>query len=321
VPVDHANTNHCIVIPFYQRLEPLRRCLGALISQKLPNTEILLINDGTSVDLVEGELKDLLELSFVHLVNSDSNQGVAAARNIAIQWCREHDIEIVLMIDSDCVPGPKFIEQHLALHREYKDAACFGGGIIGVGDSFWAKLDKVMSWVHSVPHGNVREVHHPYHLPTTNFSVKMSMLPAQGPVFDGRLLTGEDALLIRSFRKQGKSVMFSPDPHIYHFDRETMVDVFKHHYVWGYHQYFIQLGGDLSPRSFNPWYRALFLIAFTPCLVLFALLGAVLNTLPWARYKPQYLLFFPLVLLVWIGKAVAVAEAAVHPYGCLRNPE
>ena len=317
--VDQTYTSHCIIIPFYQRLEPLRRCLEALISQKLANTEILLVNDGTSVELVEKALQELLVLPCINLINLEANRGVAAARNTAIQWCREHDIEIVLMIDSDCLPGEKFIEQHLLLHLDNRDAACFGGGIIGVGDSFWAKLDKVMSWVHSLPYGNVREVHHPYHLPTTNFSVKMSMLPREGPVFDGRLLTGEDALLIRSFRKQGKPVMFSPEPHIYHFDRETMLDVFRHHYVWGYHQYFIQLGGDMSPRSFNPWYRALFLTAFTPCLIFFALLGAVLNTLPWIRYKPKYLLFFPLVFIVWIGKAVAVAEAAVNPYDCLRN--
>ena len=34
VPVDHATTGHCIIVPFYQRLEPLRRCLDALISRK-----------------------------------------------------------------------------------------------------------------------------------------------------------------------------------------------------------------------------------------------------------------------------------------------
>ena len=223
------------------------------------------------------------------------------------------------MIDSDCVPGENFVGPTFDLHREHPEAACFGGGIIGVGKSFWAKLDNVMSWVHSLPYGNIREVHHPYHLPTTNFSAKMAMLPGEGPVFDSRLLTGEDALLIRSFRKQGKAVMFSPTPQIFHFDRETMTDVFKHHYVWGYHQYFIQLNGDLSARSFNPWFRALFVTAFVPCMVLFALLGAVLNLLPWIRYKPKYLLFFPLVFLVWIGKAMAVLEAAVHPHACLRT--
>ena len=321
MPTDYAATSHCVIIPFFQRLGPLRRCLDELISHKLPATEVLLINDGTSASLVEAHLQDFLTLPFLHILHHTENQGVAAARNTAIQWCRDHSIEIVLMIDSDCVPGEDFIDQHLKLHHDYKEAACFGGGIVGAGKSFWAKLDNVMSWVHSLPYGSIREVHHPYHLPTTNFSVKMAVLPKEGSVFDSRLLTGEDALLIRSFRRKGKAVMFSPIPKILHFDREEMADVFKHHYVWGYHQYFIQLSGDLPPRSFDPWFRTLFVAVFVPLLVPFALAGAVLNLFPWIRYKPKYLVLFPLVFVVWVGKGIAVVEAAVHPRACLRMPK
>lgn len=317
---DSDTQKHCVIIPFFERLDQVHRCVSELVTQRLPGTMILLINDGTPVSAVRQGLRDLLTEPGVHLVHHEQNQGVSAARNTAIDWCRERGVEIVLMIDSDCLPGAGFISQHLALHQNYPDAACFGCGVIGVGKTFWAKLDKVMSWVHSVPYGQIRAVHHPYHLPTTNFSIKMSMLKGPEPAFDGRLLTGEDALLIRRLRKAGRPVLFSPEPHIYHFDRETFVDVFKHHYIWGYHQYFVQLNQDISPRCFNPWYRAVFLIAFIPCLPLFALLGAVLNLKPWLRHKPNYLLLFPLVLLLWLGKAVAVAEAAARPAQCIRHP-
>jgi len=319
VPDGDSPARHCVIIPFLGRLEQVKRCLQALLEQSLSRTQILLINDGTPVSDVDNSLDNLLENPAVHLVHHTANRGVSAARNTAIQWCAERSVEIVLMIDSDCVPGSDFIARHLALHQMYPAAACFGGGVIGVGQSFWATLDKVMSWVHSVPYGEIRPVHHPYHLPTTNFSVKMSALPESGPAFDARLLTGEDALLIRGFRRQGKPVLFSPDPVVYHHDRESFTEVFRHHYVWGYHQYFIQLNQDFAPRSFQPGYRALFLLAFIPCLPLFALMGAVLNLKPWVRHKPGYLWLFPLVLLLWMGKGVAVAEAALRPHRCLRE--
>lgn len=320
MPEGDSSARHCIIIPFLGRLDQVERCVRPLLEQRLPETEILLVNDGTPVTAVAEQLRAILKNPCVHVVHHAENLGVAAARNTAIEWCAERDVEVVLMIDSDCLPGNDFIVRHLALHREYPDAACFGCGVIGVGRTFWAKLDKVMSWVHSVPFGEIRAVNHPYHLPTTNFSLKMSALPAGQAAFDGRLQTGEDALLIRAFRRRGKPVLFSPQPVIYHFDRTTFSGVFKHHYIWGYHQYFVQLNQDIAPRSFQPWYRALFLLAFIPCMPLFALLGAVLNLKPWARHKPQYLLFFPLVLLVWMGKAVAVAEAAARPHQCLREP-
>ena len=293
----------------------------ALLKQRRANTCFLLVNDGTQQTAVEDTLQSILSEQAVHIIHHPKNQGVAAARNTAIQWCRENDIELVLMIDSDCLPDDDFIFQHLQLHKEHPQAACFGCGVIGQGSSFWARLDKVMSWVHSVPYGNIRSVEHPYHLPTTNFSVKTSMLPDTCDVFDSRLRTGEDALLIRRFRKEGKAVLFSPKPKIFHFDREHFTDVFKHHYYWGHHQYFIQLNRDISDRSFKPFFRFFFLLAFIPCLPLFALLGATLNLKPWLRHKPQYILLFPFVLLIWLGKGVAVAEAAVRPHHCLRKSE
>ena len=319
MPADQYAAKHAIIIPFYRRLDQVQACVNALLKQRLAETQILLINDGTPVVEVEQALAELSATSSINIVHHEKNKGVSAARNTGIKWCREHNIEIVLMIDSDCLPEKDFISQHLALHRSHPQAACFGCGVIGVGKSLWAKLDKVMSWVHSVPFGEIRSVEHPYHLPTTNFSVKMSMLPTSEDAFDSRLQSGEDALLIRRFRREDKPVLFSPQPQIYHFDREGFVDVFKHHYIWGYHQYFIQLNKDISPRSFQLWYRLCFLLAFIPCMPLFALLGTTLNLKPWLKHKPVYLLFFPLVYIIWLGKAVAVTEAAWRPHHCLRD--
>lgn len=318
MPADTLPVSHAVFIPFFGRLEQVAACLRALNEQRLENTRILLVNDGGPEAAVQNVLGGMLSEAGATLLHHPENQGVAAARNTAVRWCREQGVDLLIMLDSDCTVQQDFIRTHLDLHRQYPQAAAFGGGVRGTGASVWATLDKIVSWVHSVPYGAVRQVNTPYHLPTTNFSVKLSMLPKGCNVFDERLNTGEDALLVRRLRRDGKTVWFSPLPVVEHSDRETLVAVLRHHYPWGHHQYFVQLTGDLNPVSFEPWFRVLFLLLFIPALPLFALMGSSLNLLPWLKHKPTYALAFPAVYLIWLWKSVAVAEAAVRPRHCLR---
>ncbi len=226
---------------------------------------------------------------------------------------------MLIMIDSDCEPFDDFVSRHLRLHEEFPDVACIGGGIVGVGSGLWAKLDNVTSWVHSVPYAKLHEVAEPYHLPTTNMSVKVSLLPQRADVFDRRLNTGEDALLIRDLRGAGQKVVFSPHPRISHRDREKLLDVVRHHYAWGHHQYFVQLGSRFGPRCFNVWYRIGFVVVFLLASPLVALVGSYLNIRPWLRHKPAYSLFYPLMYLLWLAKVGAMIEAAIRPSKVIRT--
>ena len=93
-----------------------------------------------------------------------------------------------------------------------------------------------------------------------------------------------------------------------------------HHYQYGQHQYFVQLGGDIAPRCFHLAYRTLFVLAFLPLLPLFALAGSALNLAPWLRTHPSYLAWYPLMYALWAAKGVAVLESAVAPQRTLRLP-
>ncbi len=315
------------MIPFMNRLEQIANCLNALLSQANPNTVFLLVDDGSTPQALHSmNLQAMLSLPNVHLIQHRENYGVAAARNSSLHWCRKNNIAIVIMIDSDCMPEENVIAEHLRLHAQHSDAACIGGQIKGYGKGIWAKLDGLTSWVHASPHqkqngtgaAEFRKVENPYHLPTTNFSVKLDRLPQRDFIFDERLKTGEDCLLIRELRRKQLPVYFSSTPVVYHQDREKLLDVFKHHYEWGHHQYFIQLGGDFSGRCFNPFYRILFICVFLPLSPLFAFAGALLNSKPLLFNSLRNLVYFPLIYLLWFGKAMAVLEAALRPAACLR---
>jgi glycosyltransferase involved in cell wall biosynthesis len=316
---------HCVMIPFLNRHEQVIGCVNALLKQALPETMILLVDDG-SAPAPGVPWHSMLQNQNVFLIEHRENYGVASARNSGIDWCRQKAIDILVMMDSDCRPENNMIAEHLRLHDAHPEAVVIGGRIAGEGKGFWAKLDGMTSWVHASPHGTgeasqqeFRTVEHPYHLATTNFSVKLKQLPERTFIFDERLSTGEDCLLIRELRKRQKGIYFSATPKIFHRDRETFLDVFRHHYAWGHHQYFIQLGGDISPRCFNPLYRIVFVGLFLPLIPLFALAGSVLNSKAiWVRQRED-LWFYPFIYLLWLGKGCAVIEAAIRPRACLRS--
>lgn len=309
--------SHCVVIPFFNRISQVRTCLESLLAQALPETEFLLVDDASAEPL--DELHPLLAQPTVHLIAHPENKGVSAARNSALYWCRQRRYTLVIMIDSDCSPGPDFIHSHVSLHAAIPSAACIGAAIVGQGNTLWSRIDGLASWVHAAPHYPQHDVESPYHLPTTNFSVKVSQLPEREFIFDERLVTGEDCLLIREYRRRSKRVVFSPRPVIYHRDRDSLRDVIRHHYKWGHHQYFVQLGRDISPYVFNPVYRVLFLLGFLPAWVFYALMGATLNIVPWLRTKAGNIVFAPAIYLLWLCKGVAVMEAAVRPRAVMRH--
>lgn len=319
--------HHCVMIPFFNRHEQVARCMEQLLAQALPETIFLLVDDGSKpMACRSAELQPILKNKNVFLICHEKNQGVSAARNSGIHWCRQRDIDVLIMMDSDCRPADNVIAEHLRLQDSHPEAVCIGGRITGEGKSFWARLDGITSWVHATPHGagdiaqeEFRSVEHPYHLATTNFSVKLKKLPERKFVFDERLITGEDCLLVRELRKLKKGVYFSSRPEVFHRDRETFMDVFKHQYAWGHHQYFIQLGGDISPRCFNPLYRTVFVPVFLPLIPLFALAGSILNSrVLWAHQRKD-LWLYPFIYLLWLGKGCAVVEAAIRPCACLRR--
>jgi len=312
---------HCVIIPFYNRLPLVERCLELLLAHAYQSTQILLIDDGSAPPPSSSpSLCRLTEDERVTMIRLDVNRGVAAARNVALRWCRRAGIDIVLMLDSDCEPPANFLETHLRLHREHPEAACIGCAVEGTGGGFWAKLDGVTMLVHALPTSGAYEVKHPYHLGTTNFSAKLERLPDREKVFNELLCTGEDALLIREMRRLGHRSFFFPTPLVIHRMRETFRGLLWHHYQYGQHHYFVQLGGDFSPRCFKLWYRVLFVVGFLFALPFFAVAGSVLCLGPWLRHRPHYVLYYPFVLLLWTAKGIAVLQSAVAPRSALRAP-
>lgn len=103
-----------VVIPTYNRLPILQKCLLALEKQHLTNNniagyEIILVDDGSTDNTLEWLAKN--KQQFPHLKTFQQNhQGPAAARNLGIDRATG---DTIIFIDSDLVVTEHFLQAHV----------------------------------------------------------------------------------------------------------------------------------------------------------------------------------------------------------------
>ncbi len=299
-----------VLIPFKDGEDFLATCIESLLPQLTDGVEVVLVDDGSRIKAAENPLlQPFLKDDRVHLLGHEFNLGPAQARNTGLAWCKEAGAQIVILLDSDCLAKPGFVEAHIRLHRENSDQTCIGGAIQGQGEGVWARLDAVMSWFTSIPGTPARIVNEPYHLPTTNMSLRMSNLPAPDQTFNPRLRTGEDVAFIKDIRRRGETILFSPEPEIIHSDRSSAHGFFKHQHRWGLHTYVVRFGEE----NLSPWCRGLFVLSFILGLPVYIVLMTVLNIAPWLQRSPGYLMYIPILLLLYGVKGISVLFGAINP--------
>ena len=99
-----------IIIPTKDKLSRLRLTLRGLEHQMTDDVEIIVVFDGCKPEMIE----QFQELQFAFdpiSIICEQNVGRSAARNLGISKARG---EMIIFLDDDRVPGPSFIQQHIA---------------------------------------------------------------------------------------------------------------------------------------------------------------------------------------------------------------
>lgn len=111
-----------VLIPTYNSLASLKRCLTALQEQTTPDFEIGVVDDGSQ----DGTADYLAALHWQRLKwqRLEQNQGRSAARNCAVALAQA---PLLIFLDSDMVVTRDFVAAHLQFHRQR------GTGWIGQG--------------------------------------------------------------------------------------------------------------------------------------------------------------------------------------------
>src|SRR6056297_2736776 len=117
-----AKPEIAIIIPHYNDVVRLGRCLAALMENDLAGCEVLVVDNG-STEPLESVKAQFPAIRFV----TEPEEGAAAARNHGVA---ETTAPRLMFIDADCVPAPDWV----AVGRAVADKADLIGGRVEVFD-------------------------------------------------------------------------------------------------------------------------------------------------------------------------------------------
>lgn len=206
-----SNIKVSIIIPTFERYNSVKRALSSLSNQTFPPNlyEVIVSIDG-SKDSTEDLVKTFpAEYGLRSVWNPHA--GRAAARNAGIQGSKG---EILIFIDDDMEPGPKFVEAHYSSHRGNKKRVVVGSVPITmdqssppivqyVGMKFNLHTGKI-----SAPGYNLRI----WDFYSGNFSINRNDMIEVGQFDESFEIYGyEDVELANRLLKAGLTIIFSPE--------------------------------------------------------------------------------------------------------------
>ena len=106
-----------VIVPIYKVEKYVEACINSLLNQSYRDFELILVDDGSpddSMKIVESVLAKGTDVS-IQIVRK-SNGGVSSARNLGITRATG---EYVIMIDSDDVISPDFLQEFVNLIKKY----------------------------------------------------------------------------------------------------------------------------------------------------------------------------------------------------------
>lgn len=106
-----------VIIAVYNNFHWLRLILDALRMQTVTDFEVVIADDGSSedsVDKINNYIKEHPELNIIHSWHPDEGWRKNKALNQAV---RRSSAPYLIFIDGDCIPHPRFVEDHLKMQR------------------------------------------------------------------------------------------------------------------------------------------------------------------------------------------------------------
>lgn len=142
-------TDACsIVVPTYNRLPCLKKCLACLLKMRSLDFEIIVVDDGSSDGTKE--YLDELRSDKVTTIHHPRNLGVSRSRNDGIKKAKH---KIVVFCDDDCLAGENWLPNLLKGFSDSKIGFVFGPTFYvkqGHGGRFPEKSVSIVNW----PGGN-----------------------------------------------------------------------------------------------------------------------------------------------------------------------
>ncbi len=194
-----------VVIPTYNRLPILTKCLLALEAQAWDGVyEVVVVDDGSTDGTVEFLQANPERFAHIRLVEQD-HRGPAAARNLGVERARG---DTIIFIDSDLVVTPAFLGSHAEVLARHPSEAVFTYGRVVNTCNF----DHPESEPYKITDFSAA------YFATGNVAIARRWLEAAGPFDEAFSLYGwEDLELGVRLKKLGLRLIKCPEAVGYHW--------------------------------------------------------------------------------------------------------
>jgi glycosyltransferase involved in cell wall biosynthesis len=223
------NTCHpkvTVVIPAYNAEETIDQCLNALKDQTVSSEiyEIIFVDDGST-----DSTNQKVEYHQAVRLYSQANKGPAMARNYGAERARG---EILLFIDSDCVPKKDWIEHMISPFSQ--------GDIVGVKGAYinnqQSLVARFVQLEYEDRYDHMMRRKYIDFIDTYSAGYRRDVFITNGG-FDKIFSTSsvEDQEFSFRLAKQGLKMVFAPEAKVYHLGHSnSLISYFRKKYKIGY---------------------------------------------------------------------------------------
>lgn len=224
------------------------------------------------------QLHKIVNDPLVRLIDTGQPVNAAKARNIGIQQAK---YELLLFLDSDCLPEPNWLEAHLGAQSQ--GYTVVGGGVAPRGSNYWSlsyNLTLFHEFFSTNPAGEKR------YLPTLNLSVQKKVIDAVG-LLNEDLGRGQDIEWTTRMKEAGFMPYFEPRAIVYHrHSRTEFTAVWQDCARSGYHMRQVRMQYPNLFKGSNLLQNRLFLLALSPLIALYVTFSIVTKHL--TLFKKQW---------------------------------
>lgn len=212
-----------IIIPSYNSEATIENCLHAVYNQSYRGAFEVILADSSN-DRTQMIVKD--KFPKVRLITFERKTDPGTARNAAIE---KSNGSLLLMIDSDCIAEPDWVERMVEAHND-ADLMAVGGSVIhgNVPGNFVSWAGYMAEFREFFPQQKKRLVQH---IPTCNISYKRQVFNTLR--FNPAYYPQEDLVLNYTLTEGGAKILFDPKICVRHTHRESLGQFLKHQFAIG----------------------------------------------------------------------------------------
>lgn len=218
-----------VIIPTFDRPQPLAACLDALAATTLPPSayEVIVVDDGGAIDPapVVARLAPRLPVRLL----AQPHRGPAAARNTGVAAAHGH---LLAFTDDDCLPSPTWLERLAERFDQQPDAAIGGRTLNALVDNPFARASQTLNhylydYYLTTPRDNS-------FIATNNLAVPRARFLALGGFATGFVVpAAEDREFCNRWRHHGSRLVFAPEVIVYHAHHLTLSGFMRQHFNYG----------------------------------------------------------------------------------------